>query len=411
MNDDLYTDNQGFVGMQDFADYLQPDPQQLQEEQDQQIVNGLATGQLVIPSQEDHRRLIHNANARAKFRNSPYLTAEQKKQLIAQTFANDAEIRRSAMPIPPEQRARSAEAQRRQLIESLPPEIQDKPWQFDQKSGTLQYPRGYREPQPPAGSQGDGEDGQDAALMSVRDPLPQETQPENPPLVATKEEYDKLPPGTWYKHPNGTVGLKRGTPKERLKQQFENQYPGLDWEKHQDYPWRMDPRTGRLEIDKELYALQHPKPEKPQKPAAGTDMSNPKDYATAYRHAESELLGEQKRDIAGGGIPLGTVPSATPTMMYDDEGKLIPATKPATITDKTKMPQAVPKPRTPTREEVHDRMRQRGFTSLPGDETQGGAQGQQPQPTVAALRFDTKWKTLKSGETLVGPDGRTYRKR
>ena len=125
------------------ADAIQ---QQSQEEQDRQIVQGLSTGQLVIASPEDEQRLTNNANARAKFRSSRYLDDEQRSDLIAQTYADDASIRRAAVPISPEQRGRSPDLQKQKLIAAMPPEARDKPWQYDPKKGVLEMPRGYTEP-------------------------------------------------------------------------------------------------------------------------------------------------------------------------------------------------------------------------------------------------------------------------
>jgi len=120
---------------------------QAQEEKDQQIVQGLASGELIIASQEDEQRLRDNANARAKFRSSPDIEDDQRQTLIDETYANDAEIRRAAIPIPPEQQARSPDLQRQKLIAAMPESDRDKPWQYDAKSGTLQMPRGYKEPE------------------------------------------------------------------------------------------------------------------------------------------------------------------------------------------------------------------------------------------------------------------------
>jgi hypothetical protein len=125
-----------------------------QEEQDQQIAAGLASGQLVIASPEDNQRLASNANARAKFRNSPHLSEEEKANLIAQTFANDTAIRRAALPVPPEQQAQSPPKKLRDLYAQMPPDVQRRLQGVvvHSEKGVPQLMRGYKEPvgQPPA---------------------------------------------------------------------------------------------------------------------------------------------------------------------------------------------------------------------------------------------------------------------
>jgi len=118
--------------------------QQAQEEQDQAIHQGLATGQLMIPSPEDEQRLANNANARSKWRSSPYLTDEQKKDLEAQSFANDAEIRRAAMPVPPEEIARSPETRVQKMVARMPPDLRERlgPFVASTQDGDLQFMRG-----------------------------------------------------------------------------------------------------------------------------------------------------------------------------------------------------------------------------------------------------------------------------
>ena len=39
------------------------------------------------------------------------------------------------------------------------------------------------------------------------------------------------------------------------------------------------------------------------------------------------------------------------------------------------------------------------------------AAGNQPQANITQEQFNTKWATLKPGQTLKGPDGKTYTKK
>jgi len=55
---------------------------------------------------------------------------------------------------------------------------------------------------------------------------------------------------------------------------------------------------------------------------------------------------------------------------------------------------------------IEDAKRPGYFVQAPG-----AAQTPPAAPANPALQFDAQWKSLKSGETLVGPDGKTYRKK
>ena len=119
-----YYDVSGYGSVGANPTWGEPDPAQLQEEQDQQIVQGLSTGKLVLPSPKDHQRIADNAAARSKIRYSEDLRPEEKQSLLAETFANDAEIRRAAMPMPPEQVARAPETMVQNLVARMPPDLQ-----------------------------------------------------------------------------------------------------------------------------------------------------------------------------------------------------------------------------------------------------------------------------------------------
>ena len=90
--------------------------QQRQEEQDKYIVEKLSSGEFEIGSPDDQQQLANNANARARIRNSNYLDDDAKQKAIEDTFKSDAQIRRSASPVPPEKRAAMYDARLQKML-------------------------------------------------------------------------------------------------------------------------------------------------------------------------------------------------------------------------------------------------------------------------------------------------------
>jgi DNA-binding TFAR19-related protein (PDSD5 family) len=119
----------------------------VQNEQDQDVAAKLASGELVLDP-PDVQKLGHIVNARSKIRDSKYLDDEQKRQAIAQTFEDEARIRRSARPIPPEARAKDYRQQKEiEAAEAkLPPEYRGSITIAD--DGSKQIMRGYSPPKP-----------------------------------------------------------------------------------------------------------------------------------------------------------------------------------------------------------------------------------------------------------------------
>ena len=122
--------------------------QRQQEDQDKYIVQGLSAGKFIILSQEAVQQLTQNANARFRVQNSDHLDPDQIQEVVSKTFEDDANIRRSAMPIPPEVLGQSPMVKKNQLLQQLPPQDQQKPWQYDPNTGNLRMPLGYKEPDP-----------------------------------------------------------------------------------------------------------------------------------------------------------------------------------------------------------------------------------------------------------------------
>ena len=123
-----------------------------QEEQDQHLADGLASGDYEIASPEEQRALDDNASARGKWlvaKNAGRLDDDDYQKLVKQSFAADTAIRRNARPAPPEKRSQALESRRQAAMAKLPDHEQGKPWQLDPKTGMLMLPRGWKEPPPP----------------------------------------------------------------------------------------------------------------------------------------------------------------------------------------------------------------------------------------------------------------------
>ena len=272
----------------------EPDEGQVQDEADQEIVDGLSAGQLTIP-EEGMQRLANNRNARVQIQLSQNLTPEQKQEAISQSFAADTEIRRAAMPPSPEQLAQSPDAQKQKLIAALPPEAQGKPWQFNPKEGNLQMPRGYKEPDAGGekGGQGGGAFSNNPA--TVTDVVSESEPPADQVPTVTREQYHQLPPGSWYKHPSGVVGQKPFTPQQKMQRQFQTQYPGENWDDWKHRVWVQNPKTGLMEIDTTADKIKNPPSEKP---ARATEERAVQDQRMQEeRHIKAMTDNEVKREV------------------------------------------------------------------------------------------------------------------
>ena len=253
--------------------------QEAQNERDQQIVQGLSSvGQLVL-SQDDLQRLQANAAARSKFRTSQTLDDSQKRDLFARTFASDAEIRRSAQPIPPEQIAQSPQARKARLLAQLDPSIRNEPWQYDPETDSLQMPRGYRKPEP-------------SAITGYFDVAPEHVPAnEQPQEVKSKEDFDRINvrkgvkfryKGQEYATPGPAETPEQETArKKRELIEYGKKWIGPDYEERVSRGDRFshdakgryvfDPHATEAEFRRrqqeakeraEQYKLEHPKPEK-----------------------------------------------------------------------------------------------------------------------------------------------------
>ena len=267
---EMYSNNSVFApDVDDFSwDEPEPDEGQIQDEADQEIVDGLSSGQLTIP-EEGMQRLANNRNARVQIQLSQNLTAEQKQDAISQSFAADTEIRRAAMPPPPEQIAASPDAKKAKLIAELPPDVQNKPWQLTKEGTGLEMPRGYKEPD--AG----GEGGQGGP------PFPDKPAPvtnfvsspytrESPARIVTQQDYDALPAGSHYVNKRGAKGLKRGTIDEQREQHWGTHVMTRTTPDGREATFQfVESKTGgKWEV------MPDPKPEKPEKDDPH-DMSKP----------------------------------------------------------------------------------------------------------------------------------------
>lgn len=289
--------------------------QRAQEEQDRNIVNGLSTGTLVISSPEDEQRLQDNANARAKFRSSPYIDDADREQLIAQTYADDAVIRRSAVPIPPEQRGRSWDTRLDRIYSQMSPETSE-------RLRGLIVPGAKGEPQImrglPSGILDDDQD-QDPDLPPMADqPLPTGDQDAIQLFdVAPEKVPDATTPGTTPTTTPTSPPKKPRTPQQEAKRKaiMNPKYCDPDlasWAIDNGYEsalrWNGSRDKGHIpnyELDKsvlaalkEHYAEQHPKEtaeEKAQhKAESSRDMGQPENYGRVYHSVLQDLIRTKK---------------------------------------------------------------------------------------------------------------------
>jgi hypothetical protein len=127
----------------------------VQEEQDQDTVEGLANGKYRLP-QGVKDRLNANEKSLTEITSSNDHTDEQRKNLTDQMMAQNARLRRLRTPIPPEEQAAAIETQRQKFVQTIPnPEDRNLPWQPVGKGG-WQVARGYK-PKVPSGSVSDAE--------------------------------------------------------------------------------------------------------------------------------------------------------------------------------------------------------------------------------------------------------------
>ncbi|MCE5268723.1 MAG: hypothetical protein LLG00_12645 [Planctomycetaceae bacterium] len=363
-----------------------------QEEQDQQIVDGLSSGRLVIASPEDQQRLVHNANARARIAASPYYTQEQKDAVRQQTLADDTRIRRAAAPIPPEHRAKALDLHKQRAIDQLPPDLQDKPWQFDPKTGMLQLPRGYKEEPPP--------DAQESPVTAPADdeeymPTPTRNQapsPESIPTIA-REQYDQLPGGSWYVargQENLGPQYKPIKVREHQQRRLKSVLSPELYEKYGKY-YTID-HGGNPHFHKELWELEHPKPEK-ETPETRTER----------QHKERESAAAKKEKHAAERKRIDKLRELDFKEAYNGQQDK-PAEERKSATQLWREAEVkFPYPEEETPDPFAD----------PG-QAAGTPDAASPSPQPAAKDdggFDAKWKALKPGEMMVGPDGKTYRKK
>lgn len=272
--------------------------QKVQEEKDRQIVQGLATGKLVIASQEDRQRLTNNANARARIRASRELNDEQKNQLEADIFADDTKIRRAATNVPPEAVPHTPEFLLRKTAGQISPEDRAaNPLVFD--NGVPQVVRGFTKAEPPEKkpdeqrNYGGGKYTYDEWVAGAG--LPNRG-PKNAPVIESREEYDKLRPGAFYTGPNGKVSRKKMTQDDVIQAQWEREQQSIKrtigpkayaaLEKRGAIAQR-DQKTGKVTI----HEAPKESTEKPTNYSAATDKirAEVEKQVTAYADTDAEF--------------------------------------------------------------------------------------------------------------------------
>jgi len=298
VDSELYTNNSVFApDVGDFSfDEPEPDEDQIQDEADQEIVDGLAGGNLMIP-EEGMQRLANNRNARVQIQLSQGLDREQKQDAIRQSYAADTEIRRAAMPPPPEQVAASWDTKLQKLYAQMSPEDRQR---FQGKivegsGGEPQLMRGAKDdPQQVSekGGQGGGAFSNNPATVTDVVSESQSFTKDRPANIVTQKDYDALPGGSWYVNRHGTKGQKPFTPQQKMQQQFEQQYPNESWEDWKDHVWVQNPKTGLMEIDTTADKIKNPPPEKPPKPTEA-------ETTTTNIAVEKYIREETDKEVAG----------------------------------------------------------------------------------------------------------------
>lgn len=200
-----------------------------QDEQDQQTVAGLSSGQLVL-SPEAQQILTQNESARMRVLSSSNLDQRAKQDVLAQTYASDAEIRRSARPVPPEQRAQSSEAQIEGMMSSMSPENQEmlRGLIVPDGKGSFQVLRGAKPDAAMADSGGDEEEVPERSPVDdglVAFDVPPEPVPKKVakglPVFSTVEEANaahkagKLRGGDLWKGASGKTYIQPHSPEEQ----------------------------------------------------------------------------------------------------------------------------------------------------------------------------------------------------
>lgn len=218
--------------------------QRRQEEADQQVVADMQAGKRIIASPEDVQQLQSNANARAKYRSSQFLDDDQRKQLIEDTFKQDAEIRRASTPVPPEVVGASPQTKQVQLYGQFPKSTQakfaDMGVHIDPKTGTLAGIRNFKPPEP-------SENQSQPGTLGVPGQQPQQG---GPAIVKSHADWQKLLPGTPYVTADGQRGTKVVTPRDRM---LLSQYGPEMYQQMKDVPHAWDRKTGRYEVDEKAW--------------------------------------------------------------------------------------------------------------------------------------------------------------
>jgi hypothetical protein len=240
--------------------WYHPVAEAAQQEQDQETAQKLAKGELQI-APEGMQRLRSNEAARHRFESSPDLDLEQKKAAIAQTYDDDARIRRGAMPLPPEQIAQQDSTKLEKFKAGLPDTDPSKPYyQWDREANQAVLPRGHQVPEfpqvPPGmaqphmkllasqpGSSQPGLNGQPAPGQAAAQPQ----QPQQDiPVLADEAAYYAHPEGAKFRmRPGGPTYTKPLSIEKRYEKQLGHPIPA----ELQGVPLMEDPKTHHITVD------------------------------------------------------------------------------------------------------------------------------------------------------------------